>query len=29
MTIENADYVQVLYPGQIVDFLAEAKEKLP
>lgn len=25
MTIHNADYVQALYPGQVVDFLADAK----
>lgn len=29
MTIQNADYIQVLYPGQVVDFLADAKDKLP
>lgn len=29
MTIENADYLQELYPGQVVDFLANAKDKLP
>lgn len=25
MTINNADYVQVLYPGKVIDFLADAK----
>jgi hypothetical protein len=29
MTINNADYLQNLYPGQIVDFLGDAQEKLP
>ena len=29
MTINNADYLQNIYPGQIVDFLADASEKLP
>lgn len=29
MTIHNADYVQALYPGQVVDFLADAKQTLP
>jgi len=25
MTIKNADYVQALYPGKVIDFLADAK----
>lgn len=29
MTINNADFLQEVYPGQIVDFLADASEKLP
>lgn len=29
MTIANADYVQALYPGKVIDFLADAKETLP
>lgn len=29
MTINNADYVQHLYPGKVIDFLANAKETLP
>ena len=29
MTIKNADFLQEVYPGQVVDFLADASEKLP
>lgn len=29
MTVANADYIQALYPGVVIDFLADAKEKLP
>lgn len=29
MTINNADFLQEVFPGQIVDFLADASEKLP
>lgn len=29
MTIENADYLQQLYPRKVIDFLADAKETLP
>lgn len=29
MTIDSANYLQAVYPGQIVDFLLDAKEKLP
>ena len=29
MTIANADYVQALYPGVVIDFLADAQENLP
>jgi hypothetical protein len=29
MTINNADYMQVLYPRRVIDFLADAKETLP
>jgi len=29
MTINNADYLQVIYPRKVIDFLADAKETLP
>lgn len=29
MTINNADYIQKLYPGVVIDFLADAKVTLP
>jgi hypothetical protein len=29
MTINNANYIQKLYPGKVIDFLGDAKEKLP
>ena len=29
MTIDNADYVQVLYPKQVVDYLADAQKGVP
>ena len=29
MTIANADYIQVLYPKVVIDFLADAQENLP
>ena len=29
MTIRNADYVQVLYPKQVVDYLADAQKGVP
>lgn len=29
MNIVNADFVQVLYPKVVIDFLADAKETLP
>jgi hypothetical protein len=29
MTINNADYIQKIYPGVVIDFLADAKDKLP
>ncbi len=29
MTILNADFVQVVYPGKVVDYLAECQEKPP
>ena len=29
MTIENADYIQQLFPGKVIDFLADAQKDLP
>ena len=29
MTISNADYVQRVFPGKVIDFLADAKDVLP
>ena len=29
MNIANADFVQAIYPGTVIDFLADAKETLP
>ena len=29
MTIENADYVQQIFPGKVIDFLADAQKELP
>lgn len=29
MTINNADFIQQLYPGKVIDFLAHAQTTLP
>jgi len=29
MTINNADYIQKIYPGKVIDFLADAQKTLP
>lgn len=29
MTINNADFVQKIYPGKVIDFLADASKELP
>jgi hypothetical protein len=29
MTINKADYIQKIYPGKVIDFLGDAKDKLP
>lgn len=29
MTINNADFIQQIYPGKVIDFLADAQTSLP
>lgn len=29
MTINNADFIQQIYPGKVIDFLADAQITLP